>query len=177
MPVRTLLSAALALLLAVPALAQGVLRVVSPWEILSLEPSRTGYVFARMEVAETLLGADGGGLPVPGLARTWTPSGDGLTWRLTLRESAVFHDGTPVTAEAAAASLRRAKAQPGPFDRPGRGDHGAGRAHCAVAPFRAVRAHARLPRAQQHPGARTGVVRRRGRGTRAGTARNPRSSE
>lgn len=115
MPVRTLLSVTLMLLAAIPALAQGVLRVVSPWEITSLEPSRAGYVFTRMQVAETLLGADDGGLPMPGLATTWTPSEDGLTWRITLREGASFHDGTPVTAEAAAASLRRAKAQPGPF--------------------------------------------------------------
>lgn len=114
MLVRLLLTAA-GLLLAAPAVAQGVLRVVSPWEITSVEPSRTGYIFTRMQVAETLVGADDGGLPVPGLATAWTPSADGLNWRLTLREGATFHDGTPVTAEAAAASLRRAKAQPGPF--------------------------------------------------------------
>ena len=98
--------------------AQGsiaLLRVVTPWEIGSLEPSQTGYVFSRMQVGETLLIADDGGRPRPGLATDWAMADDGLSWRLTLREGAVFHDGTPVTAEIAAAALRRAKGQPGPF--------------------------------------------------------------
>ncbi len=100
-----------------PASAQAVtvLRAVTPWEISSLEPSRAGYVFARMQVAETLIGADDGGLPRRALAIAWTMAEDRLSWRLTLREGAMFHDGTQVTAEAAAAALRRAKAQPGPF--------------------------------------------------------------
>ena len=33
--------------------ASAVLRAVTPWEIGSLEPLRSGYVFARMQVAET----------------------------------------------------------------------------------------------------------------------------
>lgn len=66
-------------------------------------------------MSETLLGADDGGLPRPGLAAAWSVSDDGLSWRLTLREGAAFHDGTPITAEAAVASLRRARIQPGPF--------------------------------------------------------------
>ena len=116
---RPLLTAVLSSILPVGtarAQASGaVLRVVTPWEIGSLEPSRTGYVFARMQVAETLLNADDGGLPRPGLATAWTMAEDRLSWRLTLRDGAAFHDGTTVTAEAVAAVLRRAKAQPGPF--------------------------------------------------------------
>jgi peptide/nickel transport system substrate-binding protein len=97
-----------------PAVAQErLLRVVSPWEITSLEPSRAGYVFTRMEVAETLAGADDGGLPTPGLAASWQVSGDGLVWRFVLREGARFHDGTAVSAEAVVASLERARANPG----------------------------------------------------------------
>ena len=91
------------------------LRVVTPWEVSSLEPSRAGYVFVRMQVSETLLGADDGGLPRPSLATAWDMADDRLSWRLMLREGARFHDGTPVTAAAAVACLRRAKAQPGPF--------------------------------------------------------------
>ncbi|MFC3028088.1 MULTISPECIES: ABC transporter substrate-binding protein [Roseomonadaceae] len=96
-------------------LAQQPLRVVAPFHVDSLEPSRDGFNFTRMGVAETLVGADDGGLPVPQLASGWTLSEDRLTWRMTLRAGAVFHDGTPVTAEAVAASLLRARAQPGPL--------------------------------------------------------------
>ena len=69
-----------------------------------------------MQVAETLFGAGEGGLPQAGLATAWSMAGDARSWRLTLRDGAVFHDGSPVTAEAVVASLRRAKAQPGPFN-------------------------------------------------------------
>jgi peptide/nickel transport system substrate-binding protein len=95
--------------------AQQPLRVVAPFHVESMEPSRDGFNFTRMGVAETLVGADDGGLPVPRLAAGWTLSEDRLTWRMTLRAGATFHDGTPVTAEAVAASLRRARAQPGPL--------------------------------------------------------------
>ena len=120
---RPLLSAVIAGLLPLPAVLSRrasaqvgtVLRVVTPWEIGSLEPSRAGFVFARMQVAETLVGADDGGLPVPRLATSWTMSDDRLSWKLVLRERALFHDGTAADAPAAAAALRRAKTQPGPF--------------------------------------------------------------
>lgn len=120
---RSLLGAAAVALSPLPVLvarqavaqASTTLRVVTPWEIASLEPSRAGYVFVRMQVAETLIGADDGGLPRPGLATAWSMAEDRLSWRMTLREGALFHDGTPVTAEAAVAALRWAKAQPGPF--------------------------------------------------------------
>lgn len=98
-----------------PGQAQQPLRVVAPFHVESLEPSRDGFNFTRMGVAETLVGADDGGLPVPQLAASWTVSEDRLTWRMTLRAGASFHDGSPVTAEAVAASLRRALAKPGPL--------------------------------------------------------------
>ena len=43
----------------------------------------------------------------PGLAESWTSSEDGLTWTFTLREGAMFRDGTPVTAEDVKFSLDR----------------------------------------------------------------------
>jgi peptide/nickel transport system substrate-binding protein len=92
--------------------ASRVLRIVSPWEITGLDPARSGYVFGRLQVAETIVGADDGGRPVPGLARDWTISDDRLAWRFRLVEGARFHDGSPVTADAVAASLNRAKALP-----------------------------------------------------------------
>lgn len=86
------------------------LKVAGPWEITGIEPSQTGYVFSRLQVAETLVTTDKEGALVPGLAERWSVSEDGLTWTFNLRGNAVFHDGTPVTAEAIAASLQRALA-------------------------------------------------------------------
>ena len=36
---------------------------------------------------------------IPGMATEWEVSEDGRTWTVTLRDDALFHDGTPVTAE------------------------------------------------------------------------------
>lgn len=89
------------------------LKVVSPWEVSNLDPSKTGHVFTRLEIAETLVEVDDQGLLIPGLASRWTASTDGLEWRFTIRSTARFHDNTPVTAEAVAACLQRALSQPG----------------------------------------------------------------
>lgn len=84
------------------------LKVAGPWEITGIEPAQTGYVFSRLQVAETLVTADREGKLVPALAERWSVSADGLTWRFLVRDDALFHDGTPVTAESAAAGLKRA---------------------------------------------------------------------
>ncbi|WP_202684559.1 ABC transporter substrate-binding protein [Skermanella mucosa] len=91
------------------------LRIVGPWEIVGVDPAQSGYVFSRTQVAETLVTADGEGRLAPLLAESWSASDDGLTWRFPVRSGATFHDGTPVTAEAAAASLERARAGAGAF--------------------------------------------------------------
>lgn len=44
---------------------------------------------------------------VPGLAKDWTISPDGLTYTFNLREGVMFHDGTLLTAEAVAANFQR----------------------------------------------------------------------
>lgn len=44
---------------------------------------------------------------VPGLAESWTVAPDGKAMTFRLREGATFHGGAPMTAEDAAASLRR----------------------------------------------------------------------
>ncbi len=98
-------------LTALPARAQQVepvLRVVAPWEYTSNEPSDTGYILTRMGVGETLVQVEPEGQLVGGVAANWTVSEDRLTWRFSLRPAATFHDGSPVTAEAVAASLKRA---------------------------------------------------------------------
>jgi len=47
------------------------------------------------------------GTAVGRLAQSWTNSPDGMTWEFHLRPDAKFNDGTPVTAEAVAYSLKR----------------------------------------------------------------------
>ncbi|MGK9232611.1 ABC transporter substrate-binding protein [Inquilinus limosus] len=91
------------------------LKVVGPWEIAGIDPAQSGYIFSRMQVAETLVTADPTGILAPALAESWSAADDGLTWRFRIRGGAAFHDGTSVTAEAAAASLRRARTGVGPL--------------------------------------------------------------
>lgn len=87
--------------------------VSSPWEISSLDPSKAGYIFSRLEITETLVDVDLQGALIGGLASGWEVSKDQLTWRFKLRSNAKFHDGTAVTALVALKNLERAKANPG----------------------------------------------------------------
>ena len=89
------------------------LTVVGPWELTGLEPSRGGYMFTRMEVAQTLLDADDQGRLLPALASDWEVSPDGLEWRFFIAQGKLFHDGTPLTAGTVLVALQRALAMPG----------------------------------------------------------------
>lgn len=118
----TLLRTAALGLLAAASIASGyseplpktrLLKVTSPWEVGSLDPSKTGYIFTRLEITETLVEVDTNGQLSPGLASQWSVSPDQRTWRFKLRQDAQFHDKTPVTAEAVVRSLERAMTQPG----------------------------------------------------------------
>lgn len=93
--------------------AKSSLSVVGPWEVSTLEPSRSGYLFLRMQVAEALVGTDLEGKAAPGLAEHWEVSPEGLQWRFFLRPKAYFHDGSPVTAESVVMNLQHALEQPG----------------------------------------------------------------
>ncbi|MFZ1181124.1 MAG: ABC transporter substrate-binding protein, partial [Herbaspirillum sp.] len=90
-----------------------VLTVVGPWEMTGLDPSLAGYLFTRMEVAETLLEVDDKGQLQPGLASSWQVSADGSEWRFTLHAGRRYHDDTPVTVSTVLACLRRAHSRPG----------------------------------------------------------------
>lgn len=112
-------AAAAAAALAAPALraheearSAAALQIVGPWEISGLAPASSGYVFTRLQVAETLLGAHDDGTPAPALAQHWSVSADGLEWHFVLRPAARFHDGTPVTAAAVVRCLRAARTAP-----------------------------------------------------------------
>jgi len=58
-------------------------------------------------VYDTLVYRDMQGGFVPGLARAWTVSTDGLTYTFSLRAGVEFHDGTPFNAEAVRTNLER----------------------------------------------------------------------
>lgn len=89
------------------------LLIVSSWEISGLAPAASGYIFTRLQVTETLLGAQDDGTPEAALATRWQISPDGLEWRFELRPGARFHDGSPVTAQAVVRSLDLARTPPG----------------------------------------------------------------
>ena len=100
----------------VPAMAganDDILDIVSPNEISGLDPAKSGYIFSRMQIAETLFTVNKAGKLVPMLARDSHVSDDGLVWHIEVRDGVQFHDGTALTAEIAANDLKRA------FDRPG----------------------------------------------------------
>ncbi|NUT60577.1 ABC transporter substrate-binding protein [Herbaspirillum sp. C9C3] len=90
-----------------------VLTVVGPWELTGLDPSRAGYMFARMEVVQTLLEVDDAGQLQAGLATAWQVSADGLQWRFALARGRRYHDGSEVTPASILACLQRAAVLPG----------------------------------------------------------------
>lgn len=57
----------------------------------------------------TAIGRDLG--VVPGLADSWTVSDDGLVYTFSLRQGVTFHDGSDLTAEDVATSIRRVQAE------------------------------------------------------------------
>ena len=83
------------------------LRVVSPWEVSSLEPSDTGYIAKRMGIADTLTQVEPDGRITGGVSDSWAVSDDKLTWRFRIAPGRKFHDGTPVTAGAVKDSFER----------------------------------------------------------------------
>ena len=58
-------------------------------------------------VYDTLVWQDLNGEFVPGLAKSWEVSDDGLTYTFHLRDDIVFHDGTPFNAQAVKFNLDR----------------------------------------------------------------------
>lgn len=85
-------------------------KIAAPFEITGLDPVRAGFIFGRLEIAETLVTADERGRPQPALASEWSVAEDRLSWRFTIRPGAIFHDGTPVTATIVAEALNRTRA-------------------------------------------------------------------
>ena len=57
-------------------------------------------------VYDTPIAVNAAGEYVPELATEWSVSEDGLTWTMTIRDDATFHDGEPLTAEDVAFSMQ-----------------------------------------------------------------------
>ena len=109
----SLLAASLLISPFVSAADKTTVKVAAPWEIISYEPSVSGFAFHRLEVLETLVDATVEGVLKPSLASEWSTSEDALSWTFTLRDGVVFHDGSALTASIAADALNRALAKPG----------------------------------------------------------------
>ncbi|AXQ95412.1 ABC transporter substrate-binding protein [Cereibacter azotoformans] len=111
---RITLAACLVTLCPLPALARdGIFDIAAPFEIKGPDPSLSGDIFLKMDLAETLVNADAEGRLLPGLSDRWDQSDDRLSWRFHIRSGVRFHDGTLLTAEAAAQSLRIARSRKG----------------------------------------------------------------
>jgi len=110
---RTLL-AATAASLAAPAIAQparaATLRFVPQANLTALDPIWTSAIVTQMHgyhVYDTLFAVNGAQQAKPQMAEGASTSDDGRVWTIRLREGLTFHDGTPVRAQDAAASLQR----------------------------------------------------------------------
>ncbi len=111
---RGFLAGAGGLALAAPGIARAgaarVLRFVPQTDVPVLDPTSSVAVVTRNHgfmVYDTLYGLDADYRPQPQMVAGDETAADGLSWRLTLREGLVFHDGQPVLARDAVASLRR----------------------------------------------------------------------
>lgn len=100
-------------LLAPPTLAQPrqkILRVVPHAEPQVFDPHQSQVNITSMHAAmvyDTLFSWDADMVPRPQMVETYSKSPDGLLYRFTLRSGLKFHDGSPVTARDAVATLRR----------------------------------------------------------------------
>ena len=80
---------------------------------MSLDPAESsqrdwfGFRDVCTLMFETLVSLDEQGKPQPGLASSWQTEPGSQRWQFFLRRGITFQDGTPVTPDAVAASLRR----------------------------------------------------------------------
>ncbi|HEY0202568.1 MAG TPA: ABC transporter substrate-binding protein [Acetobacteraceae bacterium] len=112
---RTLLGAGMAgaVTLARPSIVRAqsatTLRFVPYADLALLDPAVSAFVTRNhvLMVFDTLFGVDEAGTAQPQMLAGYTTEPDGLTWTLTLRDGLRFHDGSPVLARDAVASIRR----------------------------------------------------------------------
>ena len=73
----------------------------------SNQPDWFGFRNLSSLMFETLVSFDEQGRPEPGLATSWQAEPGDQRWQFFVRQGVIFQDGTPVTPDAVAASLRR----------------------------------------------------------------------
>ena len=86
----------------------GTLRVETRAAPAALDPTAAGAAPIRSLVFETLVRLDEAGTPQPCLAVSWQHDATSKRWQFNLRPGVKFHDGSPLTAAAVAASLQAA---------------------------------------------------------------------
>jgi len=92
----------------------GTLRMMTHVAPTTLDPAdnKVPDSFARRSMTslmfDTLVTTDEAGFTKPGLAESWQAGKGNQRWQFQLRHSIKFHDGTPLTSEIVAASLRAA---------------------------------------------------------------------
>ena len=111
---RSFLAGVAALKLAAPSIAaaQGsrVLKFIPHADLTVVDPSWSATYITRnfaMMTYDTLYGTDATFNVSPQMAAGHVIEDDGKTWVITLRDGLKFHDGTPVLARDAAASITR----------------------------------------------------------------------
>ena len=111
---RSFLAGSAGLTLAAPAVwASGnpkLLKFVPQADIALLDPHFSSALVTRNHahmVFDQLYGVDDAARPRPQMAAGHVIEDDGKTWKITLREGLRFHDGQPVLARDAVASLKR----------------------------------------------------------------------
>lgn len=90
----------------------GTLHVAMHAVLQSLDPADMGQAdsVARRNLSSLLFDnlVDGSGRAKPSLAESWQASNGNQRWQFRVRHGVTFHDGTPLSAQIAAASLRYA---------------------------------------------------------------------
>lgn len=97
-------------MLASQSLAEENLRVVMHTSLRAIDPHMSNAWILRDHgymVFDTLFALDESMVPQPQMVDTYSVSDDKMTWTFKLREGLTFHDGSPVTADDAIASIRR----------------------------------------------------------------------
>ncbi|MGH3217450.1 MAG: ABC transporter substrate-binding protein [Streptosporangiaceae bacterium] len=86
------------------------MREVFEYAFTKLDPVSGAHIDPpSVAIYDTLIRKGPGGTALPGLAESWTTSPDDLTWRVTLRDDAVFHSGRRCDAVAVAEALERCR--------------------------------------------------------------------